>query len=67
MYFNYHAKVKKLIKENQVTGYEIVDSWNNISPALVIYFKSHKPLPIKMNKWEEYLSLLSEIPPSDKS
>ncbi len=62
MYFNYHAKVKNLIKQNEVISYKIVDKWNNISPALIIFFKSHKPLPIRIEKWDEYFSIL----PQDK-
>ena len=62
MYFNYHAKVKQLIKDNQVVFYKFFDKWNNISPALVIFFKSHIPMPIRQNKWDEYLKIL----PDDK-
>lgn len=36
-YFNYHAKAKGLIADGHCTGFEIVDNWNNISPALLLY------------------------------
>ena len=60
MYFNYHAKVKKLIKEDKVVKIEFFKSYNNISPAMVIYFKNNPPMPIREHKWEEYLKLLNE-------
>lgn len=55
MYYNYHAKAKKLIVEGHLTNMEIVDRWNNISPALVLYFDNHKPMPIRQYRWDEYL------------
>lgn len=58
MYFNYHAKAKKLIKTGQLAYYTIVDDYNGIKPALVLYFKSDKPMPIRQNRFEEYLKLL---------
>lgn len=58
MYFNYHAKAKNLIKKGELSYYTIVDNYNGISPALVLYFKSHKPMPIRQNRFEEYLKLL---------
>lgn len=57
-YFNYHAKAKKLIKEGELLYYTIVENYNNISPALVLYFKNHQPMPIRQNHFEEYLLLL---------
>lgn len=58
MYFNYHAKIKKLILQEQLTGYEFLDEYNGIKPALVLYFKDDKPMPIRNYKWEEYLPFL---------
>lgn len=60
MYFNYHAKVKRLIKEGEVVKIEFFKSYNKISPAMVIYFKNNPPMPIREHKWEEYLKLLNE-------
>ena len=54
MYYNYHAQIKKLIKENK-----LIESWNNISPALVLFFSNHRPMPIRKNKWHEYEKLLN--------
>lgn len=58
MYFNYHAKAKKLIKEGELCYYTIVDDYNGIKPALVLYFKNHAPMPIRQKHFEEYLKLL---------
>lgn len=61
MYFNYHAKIRKLLRENDLDYYEIVDKWNSISPALVLHFHSHPPMPVRIDKWGEYLPLLEKI------
>lgn len=58
MYFNYHAKAKKLIKEGHLIKAEYADSWQGISPALVLYFDNHKPMPIREYRWHEYASYL---------
>ena len=55
MYYNYHGKAKQLIAEGHLTNMEIVDRWNSISPALVLYFDNHKPMPIRRYRWDEYL------------
>lgn len=55
MYYNYHAKAKQLIADGHLIGEEIVDNWNGISPALVLYFDNHKPMPIREYRWDEYL------------
>ena len=61
MYYNYHAKVKNLIISNKLLKYEFVENWNGIKPAMVFFFKDHKPMPIRMNKWELYFNLLEQI------
>lgn len=57
-YFNYHAKAKKLIKEGHLVRHEIVENWNGIKPALVLYFDNHRPMPIREYRWPEYFELL---------
>lgn len=59
-YFNYNAKAKNLIKSKQLVKWEIVDNWNNIKPALVLYFKNNKPMPIREYRWEEYINLIND-------
>ena len=57
-YFNYHAKAKNLIQTGHVVKFEIVDRWNNISPALVLYFDNNRPMPIREYRFDEYMPLL---------
>ncbi len=61
MYYNYHAKIKNLILSGHLMYYKIVDKWNSVSPALVLFFNNHKPMPIRNYKWEEYFNILKEI------
>ena len=58
-YFNYHAKIKKLIEDKELVSFEIVENWNNIKPALVLYFKNDKPMPIREYRWSEYDEILN--------
>lgn len=58
MYFNYHGKAKKLIKEGHLIDYKILEQWNHISPALVLYFDNHKPIPIRKERWDEYFLIV---------
>ena len=58
MYFNYHSKVKEVIKNDTVTKIEIVDNHNGICPAMILHFKNHKPMPIREHKWDDYIKLI---------
>lgn len=60
MYFNYHAKVKKLIRDGKSVNYEILSSYHNITPCLLIYFKDEKPMPIRQDHFDEYIKLLND-------
>ena len=60
-YFNYHALVKKLIKSKHLIGVSIFRRYKHISPAMVLYFDNHKPLPIREYKWREYFEILNEL------
>lgn len=57
-YYNYHGVAKRLIKEGHLTRFEFVESWNGISPALVLFFDNRLPMPIRREKWWEYENLL---------
>lgn len=61
MYYSYHGMATKLVKEGKLLHYEIVDKWNSISPALVLFFSSHSPMPIRKEKWSEYLYLIEKV------
>lgn len=58
-YFSYHAMARKLIQEGHLTCFEIVENWNGIRPALVLYFDNHRPMPVRENRWDEYWGLLN--------
>ena len=62
MYYNYHAQIKKLILEGRLKGYEFMDDYNGIKPALVLYFENHRPMPIREYMWENYISYLINLP-----
>lgn len=37
---------------------ELVEKYNDIGPALILYFDNHIPMPIRPHKFDEYLELL---------
>ena len=55
MYFNYHAKAMRLIRQGHCTHFELVERWNQIAPALVLYFDNEPPMPIREERWADYL------------
>ena len=59
-YFNYHSTAKKLIKGGHLEKYEMVDNWNGIRPAMVLYFDNHIPMPIREDRWDEYFIILNK-------
>ena len=61
MYFNYHATAQKLIKNKDLIAFKVCAKHNSISPALVLFFKSHAPMPIREHKWQEYFELLEKV------
>lgn len=60
-YFNYHGKIKKLLSQGELTHFEIVEKWNEISPALVLYFKDGSVYPIREKLWNEYFEIISRL------
>ena len=63
-YYNYHGIARKLIFNGNCTHAELKRKHNSISPALILYFDNHKPMPIRENHFIEYINLLKfyEIP-----
>lgn len=61
-YFNYHATAKRLIREGKLISYKFVERHNHISPALILEFDDfrHPIMPIREDKWEEYVGLIKE-------
>lgn len=58
-YFNYHAKAKSLINGGHLKGYEIVENWNGIKPALVLHFDNNRSMPIREHRWDEYFLMFN--------
>ena len=61
-YFNYHKTAKKLLAENKLSYFYFTENHNGIKPALVLIFNDikHPVMPIRFEKWHEYLPLLNQ-------
>ena len=57
-YYNYHGIARKLIINGHCTHAEFKQKHNSISPALVLYFDNHKPMPIREKLFYKYIALL---------
>lgn len=60
MYYNYHARITRLIKEGHLFKFEFLDNYNGIAPCLLLYFDNHRAMPIRDHKFEYYLALIKE-------
>lgn len=58
-YYNYHGIAMNLIKNGHYERAEIMQNYNKISPALVLFFDNHKPMPIREKHFEKYIALLN--------
>lgn len=56
--FPYHNRAKQLINQGHLTYWQIVEKWNHIDNALVLFFDNHRPMPIRPYRHEEYLKIL---------
>jgi hypothetical protein len=57
--YSYHNRIKQRIKNGEITSYQYVDSYNNISPCLLLYFSTEPKIrPIREHRFEEYEKLL---------
>lgn len=59
-YFNYHAKIKNLIKNRHCIAAKLLENYHNISPALVLFFDNHTAMPIRIHRFPEYFELLNK-------
>lgn len=60
-YFNYHARAQNLIKTGKLKQAIIKKKHGAISPALVLVFDGHKPMPIRPEKWFFYFKLIEDF------
>ena len=64
VYYNYHACAKRLIREGHLIAIERKEKWGKISPAFLLIFDNHKPMPIREERIAEYVRLISDSPSS---
>ncbi len=60
-YFNYHAKIKKLIESGEFESFKIVDEYHGIKPAMIIFFKHNPPMPVREHRFDEYLKIFENL------
>ena len=66
MYYSYHAVAKRLIREGKLTDFRRVERWGRISPAFVLFFADHRPMPIREDRVAEYAELIEEMNAKNK-
>ena len=59
-YFNYHAKVKRLIIEGKLKCYYFDKEYKNIGFVLVLCFDDQK-FPIREKRFEEYFEIIGKF------
>ncbi len=60
--YPYHNRIKKRIANGELNRYEFVEKYKNISPCLVLYFKTEPYIrPIRVHRFKEYENLLKNI------
>ena len=59
-YFNYHAKVKRLITAGKLQSYYFDTDYKNIGFALVLCFEDKK-FPIREKHFQEYFELIGKV------
>ncbi|MBQ7308378.1 MAG: thermostable hemolysin delta-VPH [Clostridia bacterium] len=60
MYYNYHSKIKQLIKNGHFLSFEFFEKWNKVNNCYVLFFDNHKPMPVRDYRWQEYLEFFKE-------
>lgn len=57
--YPYHNKIKQRIKNGELTKFEFVEKYKQISPCLLLYFNTEPYVrPIREHRFEEYKLLL---------
>lgn len=58
--YPYHNKIKQRIRNGELIKYEYVEKYKNISPCLLLYFKTEPFIkPIREHRFAEYESILN--------
>lgn len=61
VYYNYHAKAKRLIRQGHLINFETVANQRGKTPLLILYFDNHGPIPIEQEFWAEYSDILKSV------
>lgn len=61
MYYNYHAIIKKKIKENKLIYIEFKNEYKKIKNVMLLYFNDGTVYPIREHRFLEYSILLNKI------
>jgi len=57
--YPYHNKIKQRINNNELTGFEYVETYKSISPCLLLYFSTEPTIrPIRKHRFKEYELIL---------
>lgn len=60
-YYGYHQRIKQRIENGEMTGFQFVDDYPRIGPALVLMFRTNPIIrPIRPYRWPEYAEILKE-------
>ena len=58
--YPYHNRIKQRINDGEFVKHEFVDNYKNISPCLLLYFKTEPYIrPIREHRFEEYKQILN--------
>ena len=56
--YPYHNKIKQRINNKELLRYEYVESYNGISPCLLLHFETEPKIrPIREHRFKEYEEL----------
>lgn len=59
--YPYHNRIRQRIDNGELIHYEYVEKYNQISPALLLYFKTEPYVrPVREHRFEEYERLFLE-------
>lgn len=60
--YPYHNKIKQRINNNELTNFEYVENYKNISPCLLLYFSTEPKIrPIREHRFNEYEKILKKL------
>ena len=67
MYYNYHAIIKKKIKENKLIYIEFKEEHKKIKNVMLLHFNDGTIYPIREHRFLEYSILLNKINENSKN